>query len=109
MKRAICLAALAIVASGCVASSHLTLGPANVQSSAATHEWRDANFYAEDGKVGSTLGFFSSEVAVDWRECEELSTGLSLSWNQDRVAAYPDAVCPEGCTGCETCIVPPAE
>ena len=87
----LCLTVLAVTTGGCVASSHMTLGSATAHSSVAAHEWRDTDFYAEDGKVGSTLGFLSSEVGVGWNQCEEMSIGASISWNQDEVAAYPDS------------------
>ena len=91
MKKGILVLAafVAIAVSGCVASSRATLGPATVQSSVAMHEYREPAFYAEDGVVGSTLAFWSSQVGAAWGDCEELSFGGKISWNQEVVAAYP--------------------
>lgn len=103
-KTLLCLAVLVVAVSGCVASSHMTVGPATVQSSVATHEYRAPAFYVEDGKMGSTLGFWSSEVGVAVGECTEASLGGSISWDQDKVAAYPNAACAGACAGeCGKC------
>jgi len=94
MKKSIIVlvAFVTLVVSGCVASSHATVGPATVQSSVAMHEYRVPAFYAEDGVVGSTLAFWSSQVGASLQDCNELSFGGTISWNQESVAAYPPAV-----------------
>jgi len=77
------LAALLAVATGCTASSHLTVGPLKADSWVQAHEWRDAEFHCEDGRIGSTLGFLSSEVGGEWSKCEEVSVGAGISWAKE--------------------------
>lgn len=84
--------ALVVAISGCKAQSHLTVGPATLQSSASAHEWRDTDFYAEDGKIGSTLGFLSSEIGGKLGECEELSFGAGISWAKSPVEEVENTV-----------------
>ncbi len=79
-----------VVLTGCVSGSHLTVGPVTAQSSVAAHEWKDPSIYAEDGKVGSTFGCFSSEMSIATSdECKGLGLGASVTWDQDAVQAYP--------------------
>jgi len=80
-KLTLLMTLLAVIAfTGCVARSHITVGPATASSWVEAHEWKDANFWAKDGRVGSTLGFLSSEVSGAWDKCEGLSVGASVSW-----------------------------
>ena len=81
---------LAMVAlSGCIAGSHIQFGPMGAKSSVAAHEWREADFYCEDGRLGSTFGFLSSEIAVSWDKCTETSIGAYCTWDKDKVRDYP--------------------
>lgn len=99
MKKVTLLGSLLAVftLTGCVARSHLTVGPVTAGSWVSAHEWQPADFWAKDGKVGSTLGFVSSEVSSSWGKCEKLSFGASVSWAENDVKM---ACSPKNCTVC---------
>ena len=77
---------------GCTGKSHVGMGPLYVQSKASIHEWEDADFQVGEGRIGSTLGFLSSEASVEWRGSLSLSMGASLSWDEGEGEASGDGV-----------------
>ena len=94
MKKSIFMIALIAIA-GCTAGSHATFGPLHAQSSVTTAlELQEPTFvFAEETEDGlcssSSLFFWNSEVCVDWVECEELSVGAYVNWDQTTTDQAP--------------------
>ncbi len=109
--RMICGVCLLVIITGCRAGSQVTVVNVSASSFVEAHEWQDGDFYCENGKLGSTYGFLSSEIALSLNAGGGASIGAFVNWDQSvssvsseltqcRVCGSVDCQCPNQCAKC---------